>query len=125
MTSSSNEASVCVLDDDHSMLRAVERLLKSEGFGVTKFSEPSAFLERVEQAPCAVAILDMWMPDMTGLEVQTAMKKASGDTRIIFISGRDDPSIRQAALEAGAFAFLPKPFDDEELLQLVHQTSAA
>ena len=103
------------------MLRAVERLLKSEGFEVTKFNEPAAFLAEAERAPCPVAILDMWMPEMTGLEVQAAMQKNRAKTRIIFISGRDDASVRQAALEAGAFAFLPKPFDDEELLQLVHQ----
>jgi two-component system C4-dicarboxylate transport response regulator DctD len=61
------------------------------------------------------------MPDMNGLEVQSVLQKNFPDTRIIFISGRDDPSVRQAALEAGAFGFLSKPFDDEVLLQLVRK----
>ena len=71
-----------------------------------------------------MAILDVWMPDMNGLEVQEALRRESPGTRVIFISGRDDPSVRQAALEAGAFGFLSKPFDDETLVQLVRRAVA-
>ena len=101
-----DKASVCLLDDDLSMLKALDRLLKSEGFNVEKFSQPAVFLASIGQAPCRVLILDVWMPDMNGLEVQSALRKDSPQTRIIFISGRDDPYVRQAALEAGAFGFL-------------------
>jgi FixJ family two-component response regulator len=121
----SNAPCVCVLDDDSSMLKALDRLLTCEGFHVEKFSHPAAFLSNIGQAPCPVAILDVWMPDMNGLEVQEALRQDSPDTRIIFISGRDDPSVRQTALEAGAFGFLSKPFDDETLVQLVHKAIAA
>ena len=117
----SNGAPICVLDDDLSMLKALDRLLKSEGFHVEKFGHPAAFLFRIGEASCRVAILDVWMPDMNGLEVQAALRKDSPATRIIFISGRDDPTVRQAALDAGAFGFLSKPFDDERLLQLVRK----
>jgi len=120
-----DKPSVCVLDDDLSMLKALDRLLKSDGFNVEKFSHAAAFLTAVEQAPCRVAILDVWMPDMNGLEVQALLRKDYPDTRIIFISGRDDPSVRQAALDAGAFGFLSKPFDDEALLELVRTAVAA
>lgn len=120
-----DKASVCLLDDDHSMLKALERLLKSDGFNVERFSEPAAFLSAVGKSPCRVAILDVWMPDMNGLEVQAALRKHSPVTRIIFMSGRDDPSVRQTALEAGAFGFLSKPFDDEVLLQLVRKAVTA
>lgn len=113
--------SVCLLDDDLSMLKALDRLLKSDGFKVEKFSHPAAFLANIGENACRVAILDVWMPDMNGLEVQSVLRKNFPDTRIIFISGRDDPSVRQAALEAGAFGFLSKPFDDEVLLQLVRK----
>ncbi len=119
------KASVCVLDDDPSMLKALDRLLKSEGFKVEKFSRPADFLSNIGKALCRVAILDVWMPDMNGLEVQAILQKDSPETRIIFISGRDDPSVRQSALEAGAFGFLSKPFDDEALLQLVRKAVAA
>ena len=116
-----DKASVCLLDDDLSMLKALDRLLKSDGFNVETFSEPAAFLAAMAITASPVAILDVWMPDMNGLEVQAVLRKDSPETRIIFISGRDDPSVRQTALEAGAFGFLSKPFDDEILLQLVRK----
>jgi FixJ family two-component response regulator len=119
------KASICLLDDDSSMLKALDRLLKSDGFNAEPFSEPAAFLSAVEKNPCRVAILDVWMPEMNGLEVQAALQEFSPETRIIFMSGRDDPSIRQTALGAGAFGFLSKPFDDEVLLQLVRDALAA
>ena len=122
---SPDKPSICVLDDDPSMLKAIERLLKAEGFDVEKFSDPAAFLATIGEAPCGVAILDVWMPDMNGLEVQAALRKDSPATQIIFITGRDDPSVRQAALDAGAFGFLTKPFDDEALLQLVRKAILA
>ena len=120
-----DKASVCLLDDDLSMLKALDRLLKSEGFNVERFSEPTAFLAAMKKTSCRVAILDVWMPDMNGLEVQEVLRQDSPDARIIFISGRDDPSVRQTALDAGAFGFLSKPFDDEALVQLVHKAIAA
>jgi FixJ family two-component response regulator len=64
------------------------------------------------------------MPDMNGLEVQACLRRDSPETRIIFISGRDDPSVRQIALDAGALAFLAKPFEDEALVQLVRKAIA-
>lgn len=121
----SDAPSICLLDDDLSMLKALDRLLKSDGFNVEKFSDPAAFLSSMGEATCRLAILDVWMPDMNGLEVQEALRIDSPDTRIIFISGRDDPSVRQAALDAGAFGFLSKPFDDETFLQLVRKAVAA
>lgn len=116
-----DKASVCLLDDDLSMLKALDRLLKSDGFKVERFHEPEAFLSAVGKSPCRVAILDVWMPDMNGLEVQAALRKTAPQTRVIFMSGRDDPSVRETALEAGAYGFLSKPFDDEVFLQLVRK----
>jgi FixJ family two-component response regulator len=115
---------IYVLDDDVSMLKALDRLLKSDGFEVAKFSEAGPFLSAVAKSPCRVAILDVWMPEMNGLEVQAKLRRESPGTRIIFMSGRDDPSVRHVALEAGAFGFLSKPFDDAVLLQLVRDALA-
>ena len=106
------------------MLKALGRLLKSAGFSVEKFNDPTAFLTRLEQARCQVAVLDVWMPVMNGLEVQACLGQASPETRIIFISGRDDPSVRQTALDAGAFGFLAKPFEDEALVRLIQKAVA-
>ena len=112
---------IWLLDDDASMLKALGRLLNSAGFIVEKFSDPADFLSRIAEGECRVAVLDVWMPDMNGLEVQACLKRDSPKTRIIFITGRDDPLVRQTALDAGAFAFLAKPFEDEVLLQLIHK----
>ncbi len=106
------------------MLSALGRLLKSAGFSVEKFGHPAAFLFRLQRGGCQVAVLDVWMPVMNGLDVQSCLIKNSPETRIIFISGRDDSSVRQTALDAGAFGFLAKPFEDEVLVQLIHKAVA-
>src|SRR5438132_13943155 len=112
---------IWLLDDDASMLKALGRLLNSAGFTVEKFSNPADFLSGLEQRECRVAVLDVWMPDMNGLEVQARLRQESPGTRIIFMTGREEPSVRQTALDAGAFAFLTKPFDDENLVRLVQE----
>ena len=115
---------IWLLDDDASMLKALGRLLNSAGFAVEKFNRPADFLSMLKQRDCRVAVLDVWMPEMNGLEVQACLRRDSPATRIIFITGRDDPSVRQTAVDAGAFGFLAKPFEDEVLLQLIHKAAA-
>jgi FixJ family two-component response regulator len=118
------QTAIYLLDDDLSILKALDRLLKAHGFKAEKFNHASEFLAAVGQLPCRLAILDVWMPDLNGLEVQALLGKSSPKTRIIFISGRDDPSVRQTALDTGAFGFLSKPFDDQELVGLVRDALA-
>ena len=110
---------ICLLDDDPSVLKAVGRLLSSAGWQAQQFSDPEKFLEyaRIHRAP--VAVIDVWMPIMSGLEVQSRLKELSPSTRVIIFTGKDDPLVRSTALNAGASAFLTKPFDDEELLTAV------
>ena len=112
---------IWLLDDDASMLKALGRLLNSVGFAVEKFNRPADFLSMLKQRECRVAVLDVWMPDMNGLEVQARLRQESPGTRIIFMTGREEPSVRRTALDAGAFAFLTKPFDDENLVRLVQE----
>jgi FixJ family two-component response regulator len=120
----SDRDGIWLLDDDASMLKALGRLLASAGFAVEKFSQPSDFLSNLKHARCQVAILDVWMPQMSGLEVQACLRRDSPQTRIIFMTGRDDSSVRQSALDAGAFGFLTKPFEDEALVQLILKATA-
>src|SRR6266446_4607676 len=116
---------IWLLDDDASMLKALGRLLNSAGFAVEKFNRPADFLSMLKQRECRVAVLDVWMPEMNGLEVQARLRQESPGTRIIFMTGREEPSVRQTALDAGAFAFLTKPFDDENLVRLVQEAEEA
>ncbi len=122
--SASARNGIWLLDDDVSMLKAVGRLMTSAGLIAEKFSDPLAFLARLKHARCRVAVLDVWMPVMNGLEVQASLRRDSPETRIIFMTGRDDPSVRQTALDAGAFAFLTKPFEDEVMVKVIHEALA-
>ena len=119
--SASARDGIWLLDDDVSMLKALGRLMTSAGLIAEKFSDPLAFLARLKHARCRVAVLDVWMPVMNGLEVQASLRRDSPETRIIFMTGRDDPLVRQTALDGGAFAFLTKPFEDEDLVKVVHE----
>ena len=116
---------IWLLDDDVSMLKALGRLMNSAGFIVKKFNDPATFLAKLQYAPCRVAVLDVWMPHMNGLEMQACLRRDSPETRTIFISERDDPLVRQTALDVGAVAFLAKPFDDENLVRLVREAQEA
>src|SRR5437667_12093649 len=75
--SASARDGIWLLDDDASMLRALGRLLDSAGFIAEKFTHPAVFLSRPEQATCQVAVLDVWMPVMSGFEAQACPPRAS------------------------------------------------
>ena len=116
---------ICLLDDDPSVLKAVGRLLSSAGWLVKQFSDPEEFLVYAKIHRTPVAVLDVWMPLMNGLEVQSRLREISPSTRVIIFTGKDDPRVRSTALNAGASAFLTKPFDDEELLTAVRLALAS
>jgi FixJ family two-component response regulator len=113
--------SICILDDDSSMRRSIKQLLDSDGLMALSFEDADVFLEHARSYPVPLAVLDVWMPAKSGLEVQARLKELSPNTRVIVITARATPQIRAAALEAGAFAFVLKPFDDETFLSLVRE----
>jgi FixJ family two-component response regulator len=80
------------------------------------FSDPLKFLDYARIHRPTVALVDVCMPQMSGLEVQSQLHEISPSTRVVIFTAKDDPLIRSTALNAGASAFLTKPFDDEELL---------
>ena len=116
---------ICVVDDDPSMLKALNRLLSSVGLQAKLFSEPLAFLTYVICNTVALAVLDIFMSGMSGLEVQKQLQAVSPKTRVIINTAIDDDSVRNAAIQAGAIAYFVKPFDDDAFLAAVHQASAA
>jgi FixJ family two-component response regulator len=111
--------SICILDDDASVRRSIEQLLDSDGLKALSFEEAENFLTHARSNAVSLAVLDVWLPKTSGLEVQAQLLKMSPDTKVIVMSARETPAIRAAALEGGAFAFLLKPFDDEAFLSLV------
>jgi len=112
---------VFLVDDDAAVLASVGRLLASDGLAVRSFREPREFLEHVETNPVPLVILDVWMEQMTGLEVQAKLARISPSTRVIIMTGRKDPGAQKTAMDFGAVAFFLKPFDDEEFLAAVHR----
>src|SRR5207248_2615849 len=80
------------------------------------FSDPIAFLEYAAIHCPRVAVIDILMPAMNGLEVQARLRSASPSTRVIILTSKDDPSVRSRAMEGGAFAFFLKAGTDGELL---------
>ncbi len=116
---------ICLLDDDPSVLKGLGRLLSSADLHEETFSDPKEFLRYARIHRPAVALLDVCMPQMSGLEVQSRLRGISPSTRVIVFTGKDDPLVRSAALNAGASAFFIKPFDDEELLTAVRLALAA
>jgi two-component system response regulator FixJ len=107
---------VCLLDDDASALKATSRLLRSAGWQVEAFLDPVAFLRHMQANRSKVAVIDIRMPIMNGLEVQSRLRKLSPATQVIVLTSKDDPSVRSQAIGAGASAFFLKPVHDEEFL---------
>jgi FixJ family two-component response regulator len=112
---------VCIVDDDASVRNSTVQLLDSDGLRAQSFEDAQGFLAYARSHPVHLALLDVWMPKTSGLEVQGQLRVVSPKTKVIVITAREIPAIRAAALEVGAFAFLTKPFDDEAFLSLVHQ----
>ena len=112
---------ICLVDDDPSMLRALDRLLSSVGLEAKLFSEPLRFLSYVIRNSVALAVIDIWMSVMSGLEIQKKLQAVSPKTRVIIMTGNDDHSVRNAAIRAGAIAYFDKPFDDDAFLAAVHK----
>src|SRR3977135_1660387 len=110
---------VCLVDDDLSVLKSIERLLASDGLSVRGFNKPKEFLLHVQAHSVPVVILDIWMEEMSGLEVQAQLSALSPQTRVIIITGREDQSARLAALQLGVIGFFTKPFDDDQFLSVV------
>jgi two-component system, LuxR family, response regulator FixJ len=120
MTSSATHTEiVCLVDDDPAVLTSIGRLLASEGFSVCPFNEPTAFLAHVATQFVPLVILDVWMDQMTGLEVQAELARVSPQTRVIIMTGGKDQAVERKAMACGAVAFFMKPFDDKQFLAAV------
>jgi FixJ family two-component response regulator len=110
---------VCVVDDDESVRNSVSRFLESSGFKVDAFGEPEAFLSHLATHSVPVAVLDIWMESMTGMELLAHLCAKSPKTRTIFLTGHEDQAAEVTVKQAGAFDFFIKPFDNKQFLAAV------
>ena len=113
------QASVAVIDDDVLILRALDRLLRAAGFAVQTFSSAQAFL-RERTADCTgCVVMDLSMPELSGLELQQALAASADPRPVVFISGQGSVPSSVEAMKAGAVDFLTKPVDEHKLLAAV------
>ena len=111
---------VFVIDDDDSVRRSLERLLRSVDLDVETFASGRDFLRKPMPDRPACVVLDLRLPDPSGLELQESLIRSGHDVPIIFISGHADVPSSVRALKAGAVDFLQKPFSDQALLDIIH-----
>ena len=118
---STSDPIVFVIDDDESVRRGLERLLRSVGLQVESFPSAREFISRPIPDRPACILLDLRLPGASGLEVQDTLARLGRDIPVIFISGHADVASSVRALKAGAVDFLLKPFNDQALLDIVHE----
>jgi len=116
---------VYVLDDEADVLRALSRLLRSEGLSVRAFDDALTFVDQVEADSTGCALLDMSMPELDGLAVQRLLAEKGCTLPVIFLSGNADAVASASAMQQGAVDFLSKPVDADELLRAVRAALAA
>jgi FixJ family two-component response regulator len=110
---------IYLVDDDESMRTSLTRMLREVGYMVEDHSSALIFLEKSIPVSPAVILLDMQMPDMTGLDLQEKLLQLERKTPIVFVSGQSHPHQIVKGLKKGALDFLFKPFNLEDLLKAV------
>ena len=115
---------VCVVDDDPSVRKGLKRLLKSAGIAAQTFSGGKAFLAYATSNSVPLVVLDICMPEMSGLEVRSHLHKQWPQSRVVLITGREDLSGRVSQIKASVEGFFTKPFDDTEFLAVIRSVLA-
>jgi len=112
---------ICVIDDDRSLLRALQRLLVADGFVVETFSSAEDFLESEHRSLANCLVLDVHLGGLSGFELHDRLVASGGPIPVVFITAHDDAFSREKARKAGAVDYLPKPFDDELLIGAINR----
>ncbi len=113
---------VHVVDDDASICRALERLLRSAGYDVVTHTSVVEFLEAPRPSPPSCLVLDVRMPMVDGLTLLRRLTAEGSTIPAIFITAHDDAKTRAEAREAGGMCYLTKPFDDEAFLGAIRES---
>ena len=112
---------VFIVDDDPSVRRSLERLIQSVGLAAKSFASAAQFLQSGHGQETGCLILDVRMPEISGLELQEKLAVAGVRLPIIFVSGHGTVPMSVRAMKAGALDFLQKPFDEQDLLDAVYR----
>ncbi|MEJ0026526.1 MAG: response regulator [Rhizomicrobium sp.] len=115
---------VSIIDDDPAVLGATRRLLRLRGFAVSSFASAEAFLESPQSETTECVISDIRMSGMSGVDLQACLMDRGYDPPFIFVTAFPDEATKKRALDAGAVAFLAKPFDGQTLIETVCEALA-
>ena len=119
-----SEPRVFVVDDDRPLLAAIERVLSSSGYHVETFTSPAFFMEQLPYEGPACLVLDLRMPELSGLDVQEWLAFRGITMPTVFLSGESDVRSTARAMRKGAMDFLVKPVDEDDLLAAVSRALA-
>ena len=116
-----NASTVFVIDDDPSVRRAIQGLLKSVGLRAESFASTQEFLARNAADGPSCLVLDVRLPGLSGLDFQRQLADAGVQIPIIFVTGHGNIPMSVKAMKSGAVEFLTKPFHDQDLLDAIQQ----
>ncbi|HEU4485129.1 MAG TPA: response regulator transcription factor [Povalibacter sp.] len=111
---------IYIVDDDEGMRRALTVLMTTVGYQAMAFARPTDFLEKYDPEQHACVVLDVRMPQMSGLEVQQQLNRRGSILPVILVTGHGDIPMAVQAMKDGAFDFLQKPFRDQDLLDRIN-----
>ena len=114
---SQEPARIVVADDDNALRYAITKLLKSCGYDVTSFDNGADALEAIQRNPFDLAILDIWMPRMSGLEVLAHLRTEDKKPRIIIMTSDDTPETLLRAVREQAYDYVAKPFPPHDIIE--------
>lgn len=125
MTATRQDRFVCVVDDDEAVRDSTQMLLGIYGFKVRTYAGARQFLAEFDAASTGCLILDIHMPEMTGIELLTLLRARGITTPVIIVSGQTDPVLSEILTRSGALAILHKPVNDDALVKQVERALAA
>jgi DNA-binding NtrC family response regulator len=119
------EKRVLIVDDDRDIVKIVQTMLEDRGWGISAAYSGTEALDKVASQKPDVILLDIMMPEMNGIEVLKRIRKLDANARIIMITAFGDVESYLDSMELGAFEYINKPFETEELLELIERVVAA
>jgi len=119
--SQERNAVIAIVDDDLSVRRSLQRLIRSAGWNAESFASAQEFLARPGPGTPSCLVLDLRLPGLSGLDLQKRMAEIGLEIPIVFLTGHGNIPASVQAMKAGAVEFLTKPFDEEDLFQAIQE----
>jgi two-component system, LuxR family, response regulator FixJ len=119
-TPARKKPTIYIVDDDDGMRGALSVLMSTVGYNAVSFERPAEFLQKLDPNQPGCLVLDVRMPEMSGLEVQQHLNRSGSMLPVILMTGHGDIPMAVQAMKDGAFDFLQKPFRDQDLLDRIN-----